>query len=287
MNIGDDRKGSITAAQLRQVVAERISASIDLHRASREFNEAGYAPPVGPPTDNEIDDFLFSNALLDGETIEQLVDPGLLGFSEKRALTPPKEWLKDFYDSIDAWSENQTWLAADEPWWLVLGDAKPKESATWHPESDAKPKWIETSPSVLLLAADLLQRGRLLSELGWRDFEKLIGELLGREGWSVTVTRGSKDGGVDVFAEKHDPLIGHVRSLWQAKKYGPQRKVKLSEVREMSAVLAEQQATKAVIVTTSHLTRGAIAWIERDIYRLGYQDRERMELWIRKAVFGL
>ena len=135
-----------------------------------------------------------------------------------------------------------------------------------------------------VLAADLLKHGRLLSELHWREFEKLIATLLEQFGWDVELTRGSKDGGIDVIAIKNDPTLGKIKSLWQAKKYHLGNKVELRDVRDLSAIRDSQKATKGVIVTTSHLTRGAIDWIRTDEFRLEYQEREDLERWVLNSL---
>jgi hypothetical protein len=71
----------------------------------------------------------------------------------------------------------------------------------WKP-SDPPPLWVSQSPSYLLLAHKLLKEGRSLSEMHWKKFENLVGELLEKEGWEIELTKGSKDGGVDVVAKK-------------------------------------------------------------------------------------
>jgi len=43
-----------------------------------------------------------------------------------------------------------------------------------------------------------------LDNLSWREFEKLIAELLEADGYSIKLMAGTKDGGVDVVAEKLD-----------------------------------------------------------------------------------
>jgi hypothetical protein len=42
----------------------------------------------------------------------------------------------------------------------------------------------------LLIAA--VKQGKLLSELNWRDFEKLVAQLLEKSGWKIELTQGSK-----------------------------------------------------------------------------------------------
>jgi len=130
-----------------------------------------------------------------------------------------------------------------------------------------------------------LREGRLLSELGWREFEKLIAELLQDHGWTVTLMQGTKDQGIDVIAERIDGILGDIRSIWQAKKYSMDRKVQLRHVRELSAVVEQNRATKGIIVTTSGLTRGAIEWIRRDMYRLGAKSGDYVERWVRSRLY--
>lgn len=77
------------------MVEEAMSGTIEIHRASRAAQEENYVPPTGAPTDEEIDDFIFHNPLLDEETVEQLIDPGLLGFHAKGARAT-EEWLAEF-----------------------------------------------------------------------------------------------------------------------------------------------------------------------------------------------
>ncbi len=51
----------VTAAYLRDMVAEAITPNIETHRASRLCSgERNYTPPAGLPTDEEIDDFFFT-----------------------------------------------------------------------------------------------------------------------------------------------------------------------------------------------------------------------------------
>ncbi len=270
----------ITASELRDIVSEEIAKTIDGHRASRDFSESDYLNPDGDPTDQEITDFIRTNQLLDIETIEFLTEPDFLGF-EARTDSVRAEWLEEFRSNVSGWSETETWLGADLINVVQMILPEPNESSIWRPESGIiRPNWIEYSPTALMLAADLLKNGRLLSELHWREFEKLIATLLEQSGWNVVLTRGSKDGGVDVVATKDNAVLGKIKSLWQAKKYGPGNKVELRDVRDLSAVRDDQKATKAIIVTTSHLTKGAIEWIRRDEFRLYYREKADVEKWV-------
>lgn len=273
----------LTADDLRTVVARTIQPSISIHRTARQERSDANLSFEGrwePPTDEEVDDFILSNPNLDQDLREQLTDPGLLGFAAKLAKASD-DWIETFGKDIDRWVVDARWLRADLPWLHESHGREPEVSDLWTPDVSVQPPWVTNSPSCILIAADLLRQGRLLSELKWRDFEKLIGELLESDGWSVEVTKQTRDGGIDVVASRDDPTIGKTKSLWQAKRYGPKSKVRLHEVRELSALREEFRATKAMVVTTNRLTRDAVEWIRRDIYRLGYKEHDDMAEWIR------
>lgn len=280
---------TVTAQQLRDIVGEIIAPTITFHRGSREAGDEPYVRPEGQePTEEEITDFLLTNPILDGETVSQLTDPGLLGFLGSTAAASDA-WIEEFRSNISDWASTREWLAADLVFYHALdmrGLPEP-EREIWRPrvsplKADA---FLANSPSHLLLADRLLREGRLLSEMGWREFEKLIAELLQTHGWNVTVMQGTKDGGIDVLAERIDPVLGALKAIWQAKKYASDRKVQLSHLRELSAVVERARATKGVIVTTSTLTRGAIDWVQRDTYRLDAKDGTYVEKWIRSRLY--
>lgn len=274
----------ISAQELKNMIGDIISLTIDEHRSSADSILENSELLEGSATEEEIDEFIFHNPLLDEELVERLLVPGLLGFFHSKAVVTD-EWMNEFRQNILNWSRNQSWLAADEPMRKFVDPWSERQSDIWNSKSGIEiPNWARKSPTYLLVAADLLNKGKHLSEIHWRDFENLIGELLEKEGWTVDVTRASKDGGIDVIAVKKDLVFGDFKSVWQAKKYGSKNKVQLCDVRELSALRDDQKATKGVIVTTSHLTRGAIDWIRRDSYRMDYKDKDQMEKWIRKYI---
>ncbi len=272
---------NLTTQDLRNLIGNTISETIEIHRGSRSVSEGpAYERPNGPPTDEEIDDFVAHNPLFGDELQERLVVPGLLGFSNTTAQAS-KAWIQEFRKNARDWSNNTSWLAGDLPWLTPAQSQLVGESELWLPTSLSRPNWVSSSPTAVMMAADLLRSGGALSELSWRNFEELIGQLLESEGWVVDVTRPSKDGGIDVIALRDDATLGPIKSLWQAKRYGPSRKVRLAEVREFGGIVDFDRATKGVIVTTSRLTVGALDWIRRDKFRLDYKDASRMEAWIR------
>ena len=141
------------------------------------------------------------------------------------------------------------------------------------------------APSIGVL--EKIQRKLLsLDDLSWREFEQLIGRMLETDGYAVELMQGSKDGGVDVVAVKDLGDAGLFKSIWQAKKHRVDRKVGLSLVRELADTRQEHGASKAIMVTTSYLTKGALDRVERDRFVLGKVDREDLDDWLERTLRG-
>jgi HJR/Mrr/RecB family endonuclease len=152
-----------------------------------------------------------------------------------------------------------------------------------HPHTEIQ--LAQFSPSFTLLRQ--LQREAIrIDDLSWRSFEKLIAELLERDGYEVELMKGSKDGGVDVVAVKNLGAAGYFKALWQAKKQSLKNKVGISVIRELADTRQEFGASKGIIVTSSYLTRGALERVERDNYLLGKVDRDDLDQWIRRTLMG-
>lgn len=139
------------------------------------------------------------------------------------------------------------------------------------------------SPSFSLLRRLHADRGQL-DRLSWRQFEKLVAELLEADGYTVELTRGSKDGGVDVIAFKDGGPAGLFKTVWQAKKLSGSHKVGLATIRELADTTREHGASKGMIVTTTWLTRDALARVERDKYTLGKVERGELDGWIQRKL---
>ena len=82
---------------------------------------------------------------------------------------------------------------------------------------------------------------------------------------------------------KDDPTHGFFRAVWQAKKLKEKNKVNIHIIRELNDTRLQNNATKGIIVTTTSLTKGALARIEQDRYLLGKVDGNDLSSWIRKG----
>lgn len=88
-----------------------------------------------------------------------------------------------------------------------------------------------------------------------RDFEKLVAALYQDIGYSVTLTKLTRDGGIDIHAEKNQPTSKE-KLVIQCKNYTSN--VSVEEIRSLLGVVASTKVTKGVLVTSSDFTSDAI-----------------------------
>jgi hypothetical protein len=130
--------------------------------------------------------------------------------------------------------------------------------------------------------SDLARNPSDIHSLKPRKFEELICELLNRDGFDVTLTPPSRDGGRDVLAVLNS-RIGRLLFLVECKKYSPERPIDVSIVRELYGVLAHERATAAMVATTSYFTRDAIKFREPIGYQLHLHDYAAITNWISRV----
>lgn len=130
----------------------------------------------------------------------------------------------------------------------------------------------------------MLKDERLIYELDPRKWEELVAGAWEREGYVVTLTPRSGDGGRDVIATLSGG--GCVRLIDQIKRYKPGNRVTADDVRAMIGTLTlDPTATKGLITTTSEFAPGIAkdAAIQRLIpERLELRPREPLLAWLEK-----
>ncbi len=271
----------------------RGSQALELGEESATLDEI--ETPIRP---EELELFILQCPFSDPDIADWLVaeDPR----ESASEISLRAEELKDLLGNVEDWSNNQTWLAADE-WPLIVDGPEPGivlryEDYVFHKarerfnrqaleEPNTYQRIVRYAPSVRLLQR--IREDRIsLDSLDWRDFEKLVAELLEEQGYDVELMRGTKDGGTDIVAVTNLEGIGPIKSVWQAKCYKPGNKVGINVVRELADVRQEHKASKGIIVTTSYLTRGALDRIRRDTYQLSKVDRDELDKWIERIIFG-
>jgi hypothetical protein len=133
----------------------------------------------------------------------------------------------------------------------------------------------------LALYKALLAHPDLLRSIDWRTFEKLLADILDSFGYEVELQRGTKDGGVDLFAVKKVDPFGPQRFLLQAKRWA--NKVGVETVRELAFLHDHHKVTKSCLATTATFTSGAWELANQYKWRLELRDFKGLQEWIQEA----
>jgi restriction system protein len=104
------------------------------------------------------------------------------------------------------------------------------------------------------------------------------GSALERSGYEVELQRGTKDGGVDLFAIKYTGVFGRERYLLQAKRW--KNTVGIEPVRQLAFLHHDLRMTKSCLATTSTFTKGAWALAEQYEWQLELRDFEGLQPWV-------
>jgi restriction system protein len=119
----------------------------------------------------------------------------------------------------------------------------------------------------------------LIYKISPRDFERLVAELLDRQGYEITLTPPSKDGGFDMYAAKSTEL-GQFLFLVECKKYARERPVQVDIVRALYGTVQAKKATAGIVVTTSSFTRGAKQFQQKLKHQLHLRDYVNLRRWL-------
>ena len=87
-------------------------------------------------------------------------------------------------------------------------------------------------------------------------FERTVGAWFARDGWLVEHRGRSGDHGIDVLAFHGDELIAV-----QCKRYAEGTAVTPAQLRELYGAAVATGATRALLVTTGHVSRAALQWV--------------------------
>lgn len=120
-----------------------------------------------------------------------------------------------------------------------------------------------------------------LYSLNPRKFEELVETIFRDFGYDVILTPRSKDGGLDIRAIRKDSL-GTFLCLIECKRYRASQPVGVAIVRGLYGVVASERASCGLIVTTSHFTRGAKEFAEKNKYQVSLRDYNNLVDWLKQ-----
>lgn len=129
------------------------------------------------------------------------------------------------------------------------------------------------------MLAELMRNPKSIYELPPRKFEELVAEMLTRDGFTVTLTPETRDGGKDIFAVNKTSLGNHL-FLVECKRYASERPVDISLVRALYGVVEAEKANAGVLITTSYFTKEAINFRDNIQHRMSFKDYENLLEWI-------
>ncbi len=98
-----------------------------------------------------------------------------------------------------------------------------------------------------------------INNLSGVEFEKVCQQLVENMGFETETTKASGDGGIDLIAYNHQPLLPG-KYIIQCKRY----KGSVGEpiLRDLYGVVTSERANKGILMTTGHFTKSAIVFAE-------------------------
>jgi hypothetical protein len=168
------------------------------------------------------------------------------------------------------------------------------EAATWFSSMEPVPtKLFRVKPGILLpetkieiagvneeLIRYFAKHPDQLYALNPRKFEEVVEAIFRDFKFDVVLTPRSKDGGLDIRAIRKDS-VGTLLYLIECKRYAPERPVGIDIVRALYGVAISERASCGLVVTTSHFTRGAKEFAEKNKYQLSLRDYNDLVKWLQ------
>lgn len=127
----------------------------------------------------------------------------------------------------------------------------------------------------------ILNNPALLKSIHWRNFEKLLADILETFEYEIDLMQGTKDGGIDIIAFTRNGDFGGHKYLLQAKRWN--NKIDVDVVKNVMFNHDFYKATKSCLATTATFTRGAWELAELYKWQLELKDYESIRQWIDKA----
>jgi restriction system protein len=123
----------------------------------------------------------------------------------------------------------------------------------------------------------------LMYQLRPRQLEQLMADLYAGEGFEVTLTPETRDGGADLYLVQHT-AFGQLLTIVDCKRNRADRPIGVGVVRQMLGTIDQTGASAGVLATTSRFTSGAVQLGQQYPFRLGLQDYFDLHSMLRRAV---
>ena len=119
-----------------------------------------------------------------------------------------------------------------------------------------------------------------------REFEEIVAELFRKNGFDVTLTKRTRDGGKDIIAVASSSMGIDTRYFIECKRHSIDNKVDVGIVRERYGVHSSRNGpNQSIIATTSTFTPDAIQFAQNEIrsqWDLSLKDINDVMSWINQ-----
>ncbi len=169
---------------------------------------------------------------------------------------------------------NKTQIPESKKWdgAIDLRDLFKSEDAPSFPETYFDQRFIDY----------LWAQGEDLTEIHWRQFERLTAEYFKREGYRVTLGPGRADGGIDIHAAKDRIFAGPKIIIIQCKRIKSGNKVVINDVKALYCDVLEMGAAKGIIATTTRLATNGREYCDARKHRLERAEGQTVLNWVRE-----
>jgi hypothetical protein len=154
-----------------------------------------------------------------------------------------------------------------------------------HPSS--VPNQVEVGIGAKIVTANqqiarfLARHPERMLDLTSRKFEELVADILRDLGCDVKLTKATRDGGVDMYADvRHE--VGKFLLLVECKRWAPNRPVGIEVVQRLYGIQQATQANKSMVVTTSRFTAPAIREAQRYEHQMELRDYDSLKQWLER-----
>ena len=115
------------------------------------------------------------------------------------------------------------------------------------------------------------QNPKIMYSFSAREFEKMVCELLEKQGYKVNLTKQTRDGGKDLIILENS-LVGQFCIYVECKKYSANNPISVKLVRELYGTIEAEKATAGMLITTSYFTKDAKEFTEKAKHRMALRD---------------
>lgn len=121
---------------------------------------------------------------------------------------------------------------------------------------------LNLTDSLVELTDAIYKKPTLLYDLEPRRFEEFIAHIFSNNGFSVELTKATRDGGRDIIAIRSDMGIPS-KYIIECKRYAKNNPVCVDVVRSLYGVQMAEGANKSIVATTSRFTKPAIDFVSK------------------------